>query len=97
MNSFKVFFRYISSSDIHLLNYRSIGFFTHSETPYSDLHLVHGSTINVDNLDTPDIMDFMQAIATAVLSSSRGGHVDIFAPVATCGEELCTLYLFTDS
>ena len=66
---------------------RSIGFFTHSETPYDDLRIVHGSTINVDSLDTPDCVNFFETVGSVVLSGKNGGHIDIFAPVASCGEK----------
>ena len=72
----------------NICNCRSIGLFTHSETPFDDLRLAHGFTVNVDNLDTPDFMNFFETIANAVLPCTKKGHIDIFAPVASCGENL---------
>ena len=47
---------------------------------------MHGATVNVDNLDTPEFMQFFENVASCVEPTANGGHIDIFAPIAACGE-----------
>ena len=49
------------------LCFRSIGFFAHSGAP-GDFQIVHGATVNIDNLDEPEFVSFFQSISNSVLS-----------------------------
>ena len=59
--------------------------FVHSSVS-SQIQLVHGATVFLDNLDTPDFVTFFSTLASCVLPSTRQGHVDIFTPLASCGK-----------
>ena len=59
--------------------------FVHSAVS-SELRLVHGATVSLDNLDTSDFVTFFSTLAGCVLPPSSNGHVDIFAPLASCGK-----------
>ena len=58
--------------------------FLHSEEP-GDLRLVHGATVNIDNLDTPEFVDFFENVSGYLRPESEGGHIDIFVPLASTG------------
>ena len=55
---------------------------------------MHGATVNVDNLDTPEFMQFFENVASCVEPTANGGHIDIFAPIAACGELSCIAVLY---
>ena len=59
--------------------------FLHSEVP-GELAVVHGATVTLDSLDTPEFVQFFESIANFVLPSSQAGHIDIFVPLASCGK-----------
>lgn len=43
------------------------------------------SVVTVDNFDTPEFVEFFETVCTSVLPPSKDGHVDIFVPLASCG------------
>ena len=51
--------------------------------------MVHGSTVTIDNLDSPDVLEFFQSIVSHVLPTTENGHVDIFVPLASTGKMFC--------
>lgn len=66
-----------------MTSFRSVGFYTHLVAPSGDVRLVRGS---VGNLDTPEFMNFFETMSNSVVPSAKGGHVDMFAPIASTGK-----------
>ena len=54
--------------------------------------MVHGSTVTIDNLDSPDVLEFFQSIVSHVLPTTENGHVDIFVPLASTGKMFCHIF-----
>ncbi len=59
--------------------------FVHSEHPW-ELNLVQGATVTLSNLDLGEHINFFETITSHVMSAAEGGHIDIFAPLASCGK-----------
>ena len=70
---------------------RSVGIFVQSEVTW-ELRLVCDAVISVDNFDnTPEFVRFFHVLAGHVLDPADGGHVDLFAPLGSCGLILFTI------
>ena len=69
---------------------RSIGLFGHQELP-GEMRLVHGQTLDLQNLANPEITEFVIHVTERTMTSEKGGHVDLFAPFGSCGERNLSL------
>ena len=57
-----------------------------SDLPW-ELQLALNAIISVDNfIHTPQFVRFFHILAGHVLDPSDGGHVDLFVPLASCGQ-----------
>ena len=66
--------------------------FTSSEVPW-ELRLVRGSVVSIDNFDrTPELVQFFHVLAGHVLDPADGGHIDLFLPLASCGQHSTIRY-----
>ena len=64
---------------------RSIGIFAHSEEP-GEMRIVHGRTLTPETVDHPEMLEFFEFVCSQILPPAQGGHLDIFVPLPSSGE-----------